>query len=120
MRRTGPSNIHLRNLIANLKKQSSEKKVKIWKRVAEELERATRQRRKVNLTRINRYAKAGETVLIPGKVLGMGELDKKIFISAWQFSDSAFDKIKKSGSMALSIQALVQKNPKGEKVRIIG
>jgi large subunit ribosomal protein L18e len=119
MRNTNATNIYLRKLIASLKKLSNEKQVKIWDAVASDLAKPTRIRRKVNLTRLNAYVKAGETVVVPGKVLGIGDISKKMTVAAWRFSDSAFEKINKTGS-AISIEDLMKKNPKGAKVRIIG
>jgi large subunit ribosomal protein L18e len=119
MRDTKATNIYLRKLIASLKKLSNEKKVKIWDAVAADLAKPTRIRRKVNLTRLNAYVKAGETVVVPGKVLATGDLSKKMTVAAWRFSDSAFEKVNKVGT-AISIEELMKKNPTGAKVRIIG
>jgi len=116
VKRTGPANLGLKNLIHELKKTSSEQNVKIWKRVAEDLSRSTRIRREVNIDRINRSAKDKETIVVPGKVLGVGELDKDVTVAAFRFSESAKNKIKNN----MTIQELIKKNPKGSKVRIIG
>jgi len=115
-KRTGPTNLHLKKLIRELKKLSREKNVGIWRRIAVELSRATRQRRVVNLNRINKNCKDGETVVVPGKVLSVGELNKKVTVAAWQFSEKAKEKIKDN----LTIEELMKRNPKGSKVRIIG
>jgi len=64
--RTGPSNKYLVELIKELKKHSIEKKVKIWKAVAVELEKPTRIRRVVNLNKINKLSKENETIIVPG------------------------------------------------------
>jgi len=112
-------NPNLAGLIQELKKLSIEKKVKLWKRIATDLEKPTRNRRIVNICKINKYAKPNETVIVPGKVLGVGELDRKISIAAYNFSEEALGKIKAKGE-ALTIQELMQKNPKASKVRIIG
>ncbi len=112
--KTKSTNIHLRKLIADLNKQ----KVPMWKAVAKELAKPIRIRREVNLSKINRYTKDKDTVVVPGKVLSGGELDHKVTIAAWQFSDAAFEKVKKSGSEAISIPELVKKKAKG--VKIIG
>ena len=114
--RKGPTNIELRKLISELNK----KKEKIWKRVASELARPTRQRRAVNLTRIEKNIRNGEIALVPGKVLGTGNLTKKITISAFQFSTTAKDKIKTAGGNIIPIIELIKKYKKGMKVRIIG
>jgi len=41
------------------------------------------------------YRKEGETVVVPGKVLNVGELTKKVEVAAFSFSQSAEEKIKK-------------------------
>ena len=113
-------NQQLTALVTELKKVSRDNKVKIWDRIASELERPSRLNREVNLTRLNRYCKANDTVVVPGKVLSMGILDKKITIAALKFSGTALDKINASGSKAITIHDLASKNPKGSKVKIIG
>lgn len=120
MKRTGPSNPNLLGLIRELKKHSIEQKAPLWKRIAVDLERPTRNRRIVNLSRISRYATENETIIVPGKVLAGGDLNQKITIAAFQFSDSAKDKIEKAGSKILKISELIKESPKGKKIRIIG
>ena len=119
MRNVKSTNIQLRKLIASLKKLSNAENVKVWDALAKDLSKPTRIRRHVNLTRLNAYVKDGETVVVPGKVLGTGGLSKELTVAAWRFSDSAFEKINKAGK-AISIEELMKKNPKGSKVRIIG
>lgn len=116
MVRKGPTNINLKRLISKLRKQ----KKPIWKRIADDLERPARIRRVVNISRINRYAKDGETVVVPGKVLGDGIIEKKITVAAFKFSKTAREKIEKAGGLAISIEEILEKNPDGRKVRIIG
>ncbi len=118
-KRTGPTNIQLQKLIIELRKLSVKQKAPIWKRVAEDLSKSTRQRRKAHLDRINKTVKKDETVLVPGKVLSQGELTNKITIAAYSFSEKAKEKINASGK-AISIEELMKTNPKGKKVRIIG
>ncbi len=113
-------NQNLQKLITELKKTSIEQKVNLWKRIALELEGPTSKKRVVNLSKINKYSNKDEVVIVPGKVLSMGELDKKITIAAHKFSQTAFEKINSSGSKALTIEELLKENPKGAKVRIIG
>jgi len=120
MKRTGPTNPLLKDLIGELKKRSNEQSVKLWKRIALELEKPTRQRRVVNLSRINRYTKENEVVIVPGKVLGSGMLNHKLTISAYQFSEQAKDKIEKSGAEIVSLLELSKEKPNGKKLRIIG
>jgi large subunit ribosomal protein L18e len=106
-------------LIQHLKKTAIEQKVPLWTRIAEDLEKPTRARRIVNIFKIDMYAKEGDIVIVPGKVLGEGDLTKKVTVAAFAFSDEARAKITKSGK-ALTIPELVKQNPKGQKVRILG
>ena len=114
------SNIQLKGLIDELKKTASQKNLKIWKRIADDLEKPTRQRRIVNLSKINHFAKENETIIVPGKVLGTGELNIKVNIASYKISKQALDKLKESNCQYYSIMDLVKANPEGKKVRIIG
>lgn len=118
MRKTGPTNPSMRKLIAELRSLGTKEKVKMWKRIADELEKPTRQRREVNIERIKRATKKDETIIVPGKVLSKGELSHNVKVAAWKFSEAAKTKINKIGK-AISIQELIKENPKGKKVRII-
>ncbi len=116
---TASSNVYLHATIRMLKKAYREQKARIWRAIIEYLERPKRKRIAVNLSKINRYAKEGETVIVPGKVLGAGELTKKLTIAAFSFSSSALRKIKKANGQALTLQELLKINPRGSNVRII-
>jgi len=118
-KRTGPTNPYLKELIQFLRKKGGELKVPLWKTVAEKLEKPTRQRVEVNLSRIERYAKEGETIVVPGVVLGCGSLTKKLTIAAWRFSKKAKEKIEKVGGRAISIKQLFEENPKGSNVKLM-
>lgn len=91
-----------------------------WRRVLKDLSKATRQRREVNLYKIDRYAQEGETILVPGKVLSVGEMTKKVDVVALKFSAEAAKKIIEAKGKTLTINELLQKNPEGKKVRILG
>ena len=119
-KRTGPTNPVLQNLIMELKKKSTEQSVNLWRRLATDLEKPTRQRRVVNLSSISRYTKENEIIVVPGKVLGAGNLEHKLTISAFQFSSGAKDKIEKVGAKIIPILELSKENPSGKGIRIIG
>lgn len=120
MKKTGSTNITLRKLVDLLRKKSIENNVKIWRAVAEDLEKPRRGRRVVNVSRINRYTKDGDVVVVPGKVLGAGKLDHKVVVAAVGFSKTALEKIKVAGGEAISIYELIERNPSGSRVKIIG
>ncbi len=108
------------DLISGLKKQSREKEVPLWRDIAIRLERPTRNYPEVNLSRINRYTKEKDLILVPGKVLGSGELNHKLTVAAVSFSGSAKTKITEAGGTCLTIEELMSNNPEGSRVRIIG
>ncbi|MCC7574611.1 50S ribosomal protein L18e [Candidatus Woesearchaeota archaeon] len=119
MAKINHKNNELAGLIAELKKLSIEKKVKIWKRLAEDLEKPTRSRRIVNIYKLNKYTKNDEFVVVPGKVLGTGDLAHSVSVAAYSFSDDAFKKISEKGK-ALTIKEVMKNNPEGKNIRIIG
>lgn len=119
MKRTGPTDINLRRLIRYLKKKSNEENVRIWKDIAWRLEKPRRQKAEVNVSKINRYTKEGDTVIVPGKVLGAGRIDHKVIVAAWSFSEEARNKILSAGGEALRIEELIERNPKGSGVIIM-
>lgn len=118
--KTGTTNPQLRQLIQELRKESSTQKAGIWSRIAEDLSKPTRKRRIVNLSRINRSTKPNETIIVPGKVLGAGIIDHSVVVAAFSFSNAAKERIEQAKGKCLSIADLVRKNPKGKDVRIIG
>lgn len=112
-KRTGPTNNTLRLLISEFNKD----KTAFAQRLAYELSRSERKRREVNLSIINRNTESGETVVIPGKVLGSGELKHKLTIAALKFTEGALKKIKEAGAEHMTLNELHAKKKTG---RIIG
>jgi large subunit ribosomal protein L18e len=92
----------------------------VWRRVATDLDRSNRGRRAVNIERIERYAKAGLTVVVPGKVLSSGAMTKKVNVVAFQFSETAAKKIAKAGGSVSTFAEYIKKNPEGKQVQILG
>lgn len=119
MKRTGPTNIWLRLLASKLNKYSNLYKARVWKRVAEELMGPTRRRVEVNLSLINREAREGMTVVVPGSVLGAGSIKKPVKVAAYRFSASAKKKIEEAGGKAITLEELLEENPSGKGVILL-
>ncbi|ADC66102.1 ribosomal protein L15 [Ferroglobus placidus DSM 10642] len=115
-RKTNPN---LVRLIDTLLKASAENKAKIWKDVAERLAKPTKHMAEVNVGKIERHLKDNEIALIPGKVLGAGEISRAVKVAAFKFSESAKRKIEEAGGRCMSIEELIKENPKGSNVRIL-
>jgi large subunit ribosomal protein L18e len=107
-------------LIRLLKKKSKENKAAIWRIAAEKLSQPKRKRTAVNVGKINKYTKENEEVVVPGKVLGAGMMDHPATVAALDFSDQARAKITGAKGKCLTLSEIVEANPKGANVRIIG
>ncbi len=118
--RTGPTNQNLVAMLATLRKESITGKSPLWKRVAEDLNAPTRQRCEVNLSRLNRFTTDNDVIIVPGKVLGTGNLDHKLTIAALSFSGGATTRIREAKGTILTIPDLMKKHPDGKNIRVIG
>ena len=114
------SNPNLVVLIDKLKEVSRNNKAPVWRDIALRLEGPKRNWAEVNISKLDRYAGDGEVVVIPGKLLGSGEIAKKVKVAAYRFSGQARDKITKAGGQDMSIEELMAENPTGSKIRIMG
>jgi len=109
-----------KEMIEELHKRSFGNKSKFWKAVARGLNRPRRVKYEVNLLRLEKCAKPKETIVVPGAVLGTGEIKKKLTVAAMKFSATAKEKIEKAGGTCLSINELCKKNPEGKGIKIMG
>lgn len=106
----------LKKEIENLSQAGVEKPV--WKAVAKGLNRPRRKRFEVNLSRLEKFATQGDTIIVPGIVLGEGDIKKKLTVAAVKFSAEARKKIEKAGGKCLSIEQVSGMEP--SKIRIMG
>ncbi|WP_414837965.1 50S ribosomal protein L18e [Candidatus Nanosalina sp. VS9-1] len=90
----------------------------IWKEVAENLGKVNRKRPEVNISDIERNAEDGDTVVVPGKVLGSGRLSKEVNVAAFKASKGAKSEIRENGEF-MFIRDLVEDNPEGSNVKVI-
>lgn len=111
-------NQNLSNLITEISILGKESA--FWKRIAKDLKKPTRIQRKINVDSIEKYAKEKLTVVVPGKVLGVGTLTKKVDVVALTFSEAAKTKITKAGGKAISLADYYKKNAAGKGVQILG
>jgi large subunit ribosomal protein L18e len=113
------SNPRLMHLIVTLKDASRANEANIWREIAKRLDSPRKNYAEVNISKINRYANEGETILVPGKVLGSGVLDLPVKVAALNFSEAAVSKITGANGTCMSIEELLRDNPKGSRVRIL-
>ncbi len=95
------------------------KKQKGWLEIAAILSGSRRNKIAFNLNEINKKAKDGETIVVPGKILSLGQIDKKIKLVAIDFSEKAKDNLSKAKIETLVILEEIKKNPSAKGVKII-
>ena len=105
--------------IDNLKAITRDNNAAIWRDIALRLEKPKKNWAEANLSKIERYAKDGETIVVPGKVLAAGSISKKITVAAFSFSDAAAKAIVAAGGKTMTFEELAKENPKGTGVRIM-
>jgi large subunit ribosomal protein L18e len=113
------TNVALVSLIGALKDHGRSTGSPIWRDTASRLESSRKNWAQPNLSHISRYSTKKETVLVPGKVLGSGEITAGQTVAAFSFSEGAKSKIEESGGRTLSIRELMDENPSGKGVRIL-
>lgn len=119
MRRTGPTNYVLRKTIRMLRSYANKYNANVWRYISELLEKPARRRIVVNVSKINRYTQNGDVVVVPGKVLGAGNINHRVTVAAVAFSQQAISKIKTAGGRVLHILELLNENPNGSNVKVI-
>jgi len=89
-------NLEKKDIINKLYETYRLKKKNIFRRLAEILKTPSRNLASVNLSKFEKLKNVvdGSVVVVPGKVLGVGELSKKITIYAYQYSSTAKTKFK--------------------------
>ncbi len=95
------------------------KKLKQWDAVAQMLSAPRKKRIEKNLDEINKATKEGDTLVVPGKVLGKGFIDKKIRVCAFSFSQEALRKLKERKCEVVDIEEEIKINPKYHGVKIL-
>ncbi len=114
------TNPNLVRLVKYLKGKARNESAPIWRDVAGRLEKPSKNWAEVNLSTIQRHAKDGETILVPGKVLGAGYLNKRVSVGSFSISDGARKKIEQAGGSYMTIREMVDESPKGSGIRIMG
>jgi len=117
--KTDSTNVERKSLVRLLRKMAREQQVRIWREVADHLEKQKRRRVAVNLGRINRNTTNRDVVIVPGKTLSDGLLEHSVTVSSLSFSEKAREKIHRAGGSCLRIDELVKQKPKGSKIKIL-
>jgi large subunit ribosomal protein L18e len=107
-------------MASDLKKASTKNDAPIWRKLAEYALKPSIARRDINLNRIAQLTKDNDTVVFPGKVLGTGNVSHKITLYSFSISESAANKIIEKGGKLISYSKLIEENPTGKGVILLG
>jgi len=107
-------------LAITLQKHGRKRKKALWSDISEGLLAGRKNRPVVNLGHISKNSTEGSTIVVAGKVLGDGELNHKVTVAAYSFSDSARNKIKKAGGTLVSLSDFVKSESTEKDVIILG
>ncbi|MAG21974.1 MAG: 50S ribosomal protein L18e [Candidatus Diapherotrites archaeon] len=121
MKNKGPKNGEVLQTVALLEKTGRKEKKAFWKDIAKRIVKPRRQRVSVNVWKLNKVnQKLGKKfLLVPGKVLSFGTLEKPINVIALEYSKAAKKKISEKGK-ALSIRDAINEKIKTNDIAIIG
>lgn len=95
------------------------KKQEAWLKFVGLLSAPRRNKICLNLENINKESKAGETVVVPGKVLSQGNIDKKIKVVAFDFSEKAKEKLLSAKCEISYMIDEIKSNPSAKGIKIL-
>jgi len=97
------------------------RKNKSWSglEVARYLSSASRKMPEMNLSKLSAHSEEGDSIILPGKVLGAGEIKHKMKVCAFKFSKQALDKLHEKKCETSLIIDEVNKNPKATGLRML-
>jgi len=110
----------VQGMVKELKTASAKNKAPIWADLAEMALKPKIAKRLVNVTKISRVTSDNDTIVVPGKVLGTGNISHKVKMCSFAISTAAANKIKAAGGKIISYSDLISKFPTGKGVKIIG
>jgi large subunit ribosomal protein L18e len=92
---------------------------RFWKRVESLLSGPRSRLAEVNVGKIARLTQKGDRVVVPGKVLGKGEINHSVTIAALSFSSTALSKLRSAGCKVMRLDEFTMVEQKGSGVKII-
>lgn len=113
------TNPEAKKLTQFLGRHAKKTKSKIWNGLVNNLAKPKRSRITVNVGKLFRLTSDGDTVAVPGKILGSGFIKHGLVVAAYHFTPRAKIKIEAAGGKCENFYELVKKNPKGSNIKII-
>ncbi len=100
----------IRNIIGSLEKADPKARNSgLAQRMLKLASLPRRRRVTVNLSKLNSLAKPGENIIVPGKILATGSVDKAFNVAAIEWSGASAKKLKDAGCKVLGIEEMLKK-----------
>ncbi|TLY04757.1 MAG: 50S ribosomal protein L18e [Thaumarchaeota archaeon] len=103
-----------------LRGASKKNNAPIWLKLAELALKPSRSRRVINLGQLDKFVNDNDVVVVPGKVLGTGNISHKITLCSFSISTTGAKKVTQSGGKLVDFAYLIKNHPTGKGVKIIG
>ncbi|MGI0065722.1 MAG: 50S ribosomal protein L18e [Nitrosotalea sp.] len=107
-------------MVKTLRGASKKNNAPIWERLADLALKPTRAKRTMNLGQLDKFVADNDVIVVPGKVLGTGNLSHKITLCSFSISTTGAKKVTQSGGKILDISEIIKNHPTGKGVKIIG
>lgn len=108
------------SMVKDLRQASSKNKAPIWSKLAQMAQKPNIARRVVNIAKLNNVTSDNDVIVVPGKVLGTGNISHKITLCSFSISTTAAKKIIDAGGKIINHSEMISKFPTGKGVKIIG
>jgi large subunit ribosomal protein L18e len=92
----------------------------VYRQAVKMLSRKTNRLVEVNVGKLDNMSSEGSVLLVPGKVLGEGDVTKELHVGAVAYTTSAAQKISSAGGEALLLKDFVAKYGEGKGVLLVG
>ena len=103
-----------------LRGASKKNNAPIWLKLAELALKPSISRRVINLGQLDKFVNDNDVVVVPGKVLGTGNISHKITLCSFSISTTGAKKVTQSGGKLVDFTHLIKNHPTGKGVKIIG
>ena len=119
--KTGPTKQETRDTIVKLEKYGKKTKNPIWKDLAKRLKKPSRIRAKINVYKLNKLAEKNKDKIfvVAGKVLAKGNIETKIEVACFNYSEKAEQKIIAKKGTIMLLTDLIDKKINANKTVIV-
>ncbi len=106
--------------VGALEKAAHGNEAPIWSKIIKMARGSISADRVVNIKKIAEHTNEGDSVIVPGKVLGVGDIPHKITLYSFSISEPAAKIITKAGGSVKPVEDAVKNHPTGKGLIMLG